>query len=248
MASAPQMNQNNKQNLLFNFIISLTMTPHIPQTSYALRCAVITCHAIYKTSFVEIERQIGVKTRTANDIWLRAVERAGNKDFNDLLTHCGDAPHVERPVRVANGSAKSAEMREAILKHSNLQPYTAVMNQKNIEIPDQKRPSRSLIERVQHEHQHTSQHTSSKGEEVGELVRGKIAKKPRINADEASNRKDFCKWALKELKEEAIFVCTDETYHQVGVKSASTNCTRPKGASAEYYSVPQDVIKFTIMQ
>ena len=219
------------------------------EISYALRCAVITCRSLYNSTFIDIERKTGVKERTAANIYKKAVTDAGNEDFNDLLNHCTDKPREGRPTRIPNGSAKSAEIREAMLKHSNLQPYTAVFDQENIEVPGQKRPSRSLIERVQHEHQHTSQHTSSKGEEVGELVRVRMAKKPRTNADEASHRKDFCKWALKELEEGAIFICTDETYHQVGDKIApGTNCTRPKGAAAEYYSVPQDSIEFTIMQ
>ena len=220
------------------------MTFNTHEISYALRCAVITCHRIYETSFIDIYRQIGVHQRTAAGIYQKAVERAGNEDFNDLLTHCGDAPRQGRPTRVANGSDLSASMREAMLKHSNLQPYTAVLDQENIEIPGQKRPSRSLIERVQHEHQHTS----SKGEEIGELIRGRMAKKPCTNADETSNRKEFCKWAMKKLNEGAIFVCTDETYHEVGVTAENVNCTKLKGAAAENYSTPQAVVDFIVMQ
>ena len=183
--------QNNKQTFLFNIIIFNIMSSNNCEISYAFKCVVITCHSIYKIGFVDIERQIEMKNRIAVVIYQKAVERVDNKNFNDLLTHCNNNSRFEKSIRVFNNSVKSAKMREIMLKHSNLQLYTAVMNQENIKISNQKRFFRSFIERVQHKHQHTSQHTSFKSEKINELIRDKIIKKFRINVDEISKKKDF---------------------------------------------------------
>ena len=220
------------------------MPTHGSETSYELRCAVITCRVLYESSFAEIERKTGVAQRTAEKLYQRAKFRAGCEDFNELLACVGDVERSGRPRRVPEGSKLSKDCREAMLKHSNLKPYTAVMDQENIEIPGQKRPSRSLLERVQYEHEHLN----NQDEVMSELVRGRAAKKPRREAEDDEKRLEFCHFALKELKEGSIFICTDESYHEVGVKSGPENITRPKEADAENYSVPQESIEFTIMQ
>ena len=74
-----------------------------------------------------------------------------------------------------------------MLKHSNMQPYIAVMNQKNVDILDKKRSSRSLIERIQHEHQHLDE----KNHEMNELMRERVAKKSRIDAKHDKKKRAF---------------------------------------------------------
>jgi hypothetical protein len=83
---------------------------------------------------------------------------------------------------------------------------------------------------------------------IKEIVRGRVAKKPRINKSHAHQRKEFCEHTLKELANGAIYICSDEKYHEVGAKSGGENVTRPKRVDAERYSIPKARIQFTIMQ
>ena len=53
---------------------------------------------------------------------------------------------------------------------------------------------------------------------------------------------------MKKIDEKVIFICTDETFHEVNVKSSFENVTRSKDAFVENYSIFQDIIEFTIMQ
>lgn len=192
---------------------------------------------------------MGVPERTAQKIYQRAKDRAGCEDFNEILACAGDIERPGRLQRVPNSTVLSRDIRQAILKHSNLPPTTAVLDQENIDIPaagsKRKRPSRSIIERIQHEHEH---YDSEQDKVISELVRGRSAKKPRTDTDSNDVRKEFCSWALGKLKEGAIFIYSDKTYHEVGVKSGPENITQLKGAPAEDYTVPQSSIEFTIMQ
>ena len=140
--------QINKQTLLFNIIIFNIMSSNECEIFYVFRCAVITCRFIYRTSFKNIERQTSVKKRIAVNIYQKAVNDADNECFNDFLNHCVDAAREKKFVRVVNDSVKSAKIRKTLLKHSNLQSYTIVFDQKNIKMSDQKRFSHSFIERV----------------------------------------------------------------------------------------------------
>lgn len=71
----------------------------------------------------------------------------------------------ERPTRVVDGTELSAKIRNAMLVHNDLQPHLAVLDQENIDIPGKKCPHRSLIERIQHQHE-----SEFNGQVVGNLV------------------------------------------------------------------------------
>ena len=50
------------------------------------------------------------------------------------------------------------------------------------------------------------------------------------------------------MNEKVVFICTDESYHEVSEKSGFENCIRSKKTFVETYSKFQDVIEFSIMQ
>ena len=204
------------------------------EISVPLRHAIITCRLLYRSTYDEIERKTGVKSHTASLIINRAIEKAGNDDFNDVLLCAESMQRTGRSQRVEDGTALSSKIRNAMLKHSHLKPHITVLDQENIVVSGKKRPSRSLLERVQHEHHHVD----SDGHKYDELVRGRMAKKPRLGKDNEQDRRDFCVWCLEKLAEGAIFICSDEKFHEVGAESRRKNCTRLKAVPAENYSAP----------
>lgn len=78
--------------------------------------------------------------------------------------------------------------------------HNAVLDQENIDISGKKRPYRSLIQRIQHQHE-----SEFEGRKIGDLVR--VVQK---------DRKEFCDWAMVKLDEGAIFICSDKSWHEIG--------------------------------
>ena len=163
------------------------MISHDFEIIYAFRCVIITCHCFYDSSFEEIETKTKMKKLIAKNIYKKTRFRIENDDFNDLFQNCENVKRIERFTRVKNDNVTSTKIKKIMLKHSNMQSYIVVMNQKNVDIFDKKRFSRSLIERIQHEHQHFDE----KNHEMNELMRERIAKKSRIDAKH-DKKKSFC--------------------------------------------------------
>ena len=82
--------------ILYTYI----MAPYGNEISLQLRVAVAICRLLYLEEFQEIERKIGVNARIAAAIMRRAIDRVGNKDFNDILTYIGNANRVGSPVQI----------------------------------------------------------------------------------------------------------------------------------------------------
>ena len=163
------------------------MVSHDSEIIYALRCAIITNHCLYDSSFEKIETKTRMKKLIAKNIYKKIRFRAENDDFNDLFQNCENVKRTERSTRVKNDSVTSTKIKKIMLKHFNMQSYIAVMNQKNVDIFDKKRFFRFLIERIQHEHQHLDK----KNHEMNELMRERIAKKFRIDAKHDKKKKVF---------------------------------------------------------
>ena len=176
------------------------MISHDSEIIYALRCVIITDHCLYGSNFEKIETKTKVKKLIAKNIYKRVRFRAENDNFNDLFQNCENVKRTERSTRVKNDSVTSTEIKKIMLKHSNMQSYIAVMNQKNVDILDKKKFSRFLIERIQHEHQHLDE----KNHEVNELMRERIAKKLRIDV-EHDKQKEFLRLMYKENRRKSRF-------------------------------------------
>ncbi|MCJ1345879.1 hypothetical protein MMC31_004088 [Peltigera leucophlebia] len=112
--------------------------------------------------------------------------------------------------------------------HNGLKPEVALLDQENIEVPGKERPHRSLIQRIEHEHESEFQ-----GKKIGDLVRVVQPTKPLLNHIDEKKRKEFCDWAIKKLDEGAIFVSSDESYHEIGGPfRQKPRITVPKGEDA----------------
>jgi hypothetical protein len=228
------------------------MPPRGKEVPLPLRHAIVTLRLITQLEYAEIERKIGVPALTAAAMMRRAIQHAGNEDFHDVLACVGTAEGRGQKARVPEGGETSSDIRKAILRHPHMKQWEAVEKENLLDVPGQriprkrpqKRLSRSLIERVAHDHIHLT----DKNEFIEEIVRGRVAKKPRLNGPHEEARVRFCHWALKELEDGAIFICSDEVYHEIGASSGAQKCSRPKGAFAENYSVPKEEIQFTIME
>ena len=93
------------------------MAPHGNETSYELRVLVDTCRLLYFEEFEAIERGPGVKARTAAGITRRAIDRAENKEFNDVLACLCDANRPGAPARTEDRLGLLKTVRQAIIKH-----------------------------------------------------------------------------------------------------------------------------------
>ncbi len=111
------------------------MAPHGNETSYELRVVVATCRLLYLEKFEAIERKPGVKARTAAGVMRRAIDRAGNKEFNDVLAYLCEPG---APARTEDRLDLLKTVRQAILKHPRA-PCLEAVQQENIDIPGAKK-------------------------------------------------------------------------------------------------------------
>ena len=214
------------------------------QVPLQLRCAIVTCRLLFDCTFEEIERKTGVQTDTAAKIMRRAIFRAGNEDFQDVLACVGDANRHGAPPRVSEGSQMSADVRNAMLKHNTEKPVDAVEKENLFTKVGQKRPARSTLERIQHDHIHKA----PDGSFVEELIRATVPLKPHLAPGDEPKRKNWCDWAVEEIDKGAIFICSDESIHEIkGGSVKRQKMTRPKGVPSEEYAVADPTVKFTQM-
>ena len=232
------------------------MPAHGSEVPLPLRHAIVTCRLLYRSSFIEIERKVGVLANTAERIVKRAIWRVGNDDFYEVLACVGDAEGRGLLSRIPDGTQLSMDVRNSMLKHARMSPEKAVNNKENISIPQGQKtvkgiplsvnqpPFRMLLERVRKEHTHVD----SNNRVIGKIVRKREAFKPRLNKMHEKKRKKFCEWVLEELDKGAIFICSDEKYHEIGGAFRSKNVTVFEEVPAEVAAVPKAKAQFTIMQ
>ena len=87
------------------------MASHGIEISLELRVAVATCRLLYCESFDVIERRTGVNKRSAFVLMLRAINRAGNEDFHDILVCLKSLDRPEGPARIEDQSDLSKTVR-----------------------------------------------------------------------------------------------------------------------------------------
>ncbi len=221
------------------------MPSHGREIPIELRAAVATCRILYLEKFEEIERKTGVNYKTAAEIMRRAIGRAGSEDFYEVLACLGDLNRPGQDTRVVDGTQLSATIRNAILDNPTLKPKETVLEKENIDFPGgKKRPTRSMIERIQHEHTH-----QVGDEEIGEIVRGIQPTKPMLTEKGKAHRKRFCGWAIGRINEGDIFIFSDEHYNEIGRNPhKKPKISRPKGSDPYNLATMAPHIQFTIMQ
>ena len=213
LRSPPAVNKENQHcssaivpvsPLYFLLIYYIIANQRHGNISLQVRCAIVTCRLLFQYTFEEIEQKTGVQIDTAAKIMRRAIFQAGNKDFNDVLAYVGDIKRYRRPQRVEEGSQISADIRNAMLKHYTLKPVEAVKKENLFQKVGQKRPARSTLERVQHDHIHKDPNSSF----IDEIVRVTVPEKPHLATGDKPKRKEWYNWAVKEIENGAIFICT----------------------------------------
>ena len=186
-------------SIVITILYHYSMAPHGNKTSYALRVAVAICRLLYLKEFDAIERKTGVKAHTAAGIMRRAINRAGNEDFHDVLACLYNANRPGTPTRIEDRSDLSRQVRQAILKHPRL-PRLKAVQQENIDIPeankkrkrDKDKPqplaSKSLLSAIALQHTHKA----DDGHIVKRIKRKIEPKKPRLNHYEEYKRDNLC--------------------------------------------------------
>ena len=218
------------------------------EVAYELRCAIVTCRNIFGCTYFEIEQKIGVVRGTAQTLMKRALKRAGCEDFHEVLAYVGVMERSGRVSRVADGTDLSAKIRTAILQNLDVRSQQAVLNKENITVrgmPRNKGPARSIIERVQYQHEHIVD-----GEIVGEIVRVVQSIKPlRINKNE-NHRKRLCKWASDRIDDGDIFIYSDEAWHEIGgwPSEKKSKISIVKGADPHELAALEPPVQFIIMR
>lgn len=63
------------------------------------------------------------------------------------------------------------------------------------------------------------------------------------------NERSFCDWAIKKLDEGAIFICSDESWHEVGGPARhKLKVTKPIGWDSHQWAKPKPPVQFSFMQ
>lgn len=187
----------------------------------------------YNEKFDEIERKTGVKAPTAQRIWQRAQESAESNDFHDLLAVLDPRDRTGRPSRVVDGTNESKLIRSILYEETN-KTFKEAAEDYGIEL------SRSTLERIAHDHRDT--------EHPRAIVRAAQSLKPLLTLDTMEWRWDYAGWALEKLDKGAIFVFSDEDYHNFGgAPHKKQRITRMEGEPSELYAEQRQTVQFSFM-
>jgi hypothetical protein len=77
-----------------------------------MRGVIIACCILYNATWPEIESMTGVKEDTARKLMTTLIERAGNRDLNDLLEVAAPLPRPGRPPKVVDGTQESRALQQ----------------------------------------------------------------------------------------------------------------------------------------
>ena len=78
------------------------------EVSFSLRHAVIICKLLYSFSWVVIEQKTRVDAHTATNLTHKIIQKAGNKDLNDVSNQANSAIERDQHSRIINESELSA--------------------------------------------------------------------------------------------------------------------------------------------
>lgn len=172
------------------------------QQLHPLVRAVIIAYKIDGKGDVEIAQRLGIFSSAVKSLWHRTTERAETDvDIFELLSHCDAATRAGAPPKIANGSVRSAEIRDLLVNNPYLS-FVEVGEKYNWNLP------RSTIENIAY------RHTCARY--PGPLSRKIQQNKCYLDAICMKDRLFFCHWGLKELDRGVIFIFTDESYLNFG--------------------------------
>ena len=167
------------------------------------RASIMTLRIATDKSCDEIHTLLGVKQATASQVVRKAQEAAGSNAFLlELLAYAHTKPQEHKPI-VASGFKQSIRLRSAMLneKENNL-PFQEVLENHGINV------SRSTADKSAHKHRD--------GVDPYRISHTKQDPKPMLSDETKDSRYKLSLWGLEELKKDAIFIFSDETYIEIG--------------------------------
>jgi hypothetical protein len=82
-----------------------------------MRGVIIACCILYNESWVDIERMTGINQDVARQLMNTLIDRAGNRDLNEVLAVAAPLPRPGRPPKVVGGTKESRALQQ--LAHDN---------------------------------------------------------------------------------------------------------------------------------
>lgn len=211
------------------------------EISYELRCCIVALRIFLpppQNSFRRIADRLGLETRAVGAFFQRVRRRASSDELRELLACVGSLERSGRPPRILNGTPESASLRALILQldEYDLSEVACIWNRLT-----GKQLSRSLVERVAHEHR-DPQHDY-------DIVRGTRPLIPALTVFNMDQRDLFAQWIIRKIKEGAIFIFTDESAIEIGGQlRKKPRISRPRGQVDRFKrALPTKKINFKIM-
>ena len=203
--------------------------------SNELRYAIISLRVYSELEYTQIEARTGVKASTARGIIAHAKRLANGSNKPEDLLAMAPAERGGRHAFITKDSAVSAELRTAMLSDAeHHKPWVQLAK-------DHGHPMTwHTIKNIAREHR-DPEHNYSITWAVRPL-------KPPLTDEGRKERLEFCIWAIEELKKGAIFIFSDETYHEIGGPPRKKQKTsRPVGVTPEEYAISSPKVQFTVM-
>ena len=203
------------------------------ESALQMKAVVICMRLFYKETFEEIERKIGMKATTARGIWQRAHDLAQSNDLIDLLSVLDHKQGAGRPEKVTDGTLESAAIR-TLLYEERHKTFKQVAEDHDIPL------ARRTVERIAHDHRDPAH--------LRTIVRGAQQIKPFLTLDIMEWRLEYSEWALAKLDEGAIFIFSDEDYHNFGgAPNKKQRITKMEREPAELHAEHRSTPKFSFM-
>ena len=216
------------------------MTSRGPEISYELRCCIIALRfflPVQQNSFKRIADLLGLQKRAVALVFTRARQRSGSDDLREILACVGTLSRSGRPPRVLDGTPESASLRALILR---LDEYDLSEVAQVWEQLTGMQLSRSLVERVAHEHRDPQNDYN--------IVRGTRPLIPALTVFNMDQRDVFAQWVILKIKEGAIFIFTDESAIEIGgPPRKKPRISRPKGQVDRFKRALPTKINFKVM-
>lgn len=124
------------------------MPPSAPEIVLRLRHTVATYRILFRCIFEEIEQKTGVKANSLARLMQYVVDQAGCNNFHKVLAYISRINWLRQLTQVMDSTELSAKIQNAVFIYNNLQPYTAILDQENIDIPSKKRLHKLFIKRI----------------------------------------------------------------------------------------------------
>lgn len=153
--------------------------------------------------------------------------------MNELLAVLDHKEGAGRLPKVVDGTTESAAVR-TVLYEERHKTFKEAAEDHGIDL------ARSTLENIAHDHRDEAHPRA--------IVRAAQQQKPFLTLDNMEWRYEYSFWALAELQKGAIFIFSDEDYHNFGgVPHKKQRITRMEGEPSELYAEQTRTVQFSFM-